>query len=690
VRTVIGVDSGGTFTDTVVTFADGSMAVGKALSTPDQVEVGVLNSISAAANSASTTLSELLRAASVITHGTTVGLNALLTGKRARVGLLTTAGFESTIAIAKANKTHGLDESDVEVPVRWRKPDRLVDPLDVVGIRERVDRYGAVLTPLDETATREAVRYLRSRQVGAVAVGLLWSCVRPDHEQRVAALVADEFPGVHVSVSSQVAPVVGEYERFATTVIDASIAEAVSAYLGRLDAELAAFGFTGSLMVLRTGGGAEPVTRTRAAPVNSLRSGPVAGLTAAASVGADLGHDRIITTDVGGTSFDVGLVVHGEPQRSGRPLVDRHPLAVPAVEVVSIGTGGGSIAWYDRDLGALRVGPRSAAAQPGPVCYGQGGTSPTLTDAAAVLGYVDRLGTDRRLDTEAARAAIERELCGPLRLSVERVAEGIVRVAADQMKDLIRRTTIQRGFDPSAFALFAFGGAGPQYASWYSEGLRLRDVVVPALAAEFSAYGAATSDIVVGAERDVLATALPDAGRRLDEVFAELDAEADAGLARAAGTGYRRRRTVTMRFPRQHRTISLPVRSWHTPAALAELAAGFRTKYEQVTGQGTAPRELTIEVVGARSELILAMPQGQHPAPPAGQARPTRRRAAWFLGEQRDCPVYRWSEVGAGQVVSGPSFMESEQSTLVVPVGHAARMDERGCFHLTHGDQHAR
>lgn len=678
---VVGVDSGGTFTDTVVTFADGLTVVGKALSTPDQVEVGVLNSIGAAARAAGLELPDLLARASVVTHGTTVGLNALLTGKRARVGLLTTAGFESTLAIAKANKTHGLDQAEATMPVRWRKPGRLVDPLDIAGVPERIDRDGEVVVPLDEDAALAAIDRLAARQVEAVAIGLLWSCVRPDHELRLAELVTDRLPDVPVSVSSRVAPVVGEYERFATTVIDASIARAVASYLGRLDAELTALGFTGRLLVLRTGGGAEPVARTRAAPVNSLRSGPVAGLTAAASIGAALGHERIIATDVGGTSFDVGLVVDGEAQRSGRPLVDRHPLAVPAIEVVSIGTGGGSIAWYDGDLGALRVGPRSAGAAPGPACYGRGGTSPTLTDAAAVLGYVDRLGGDVRLDVAAARAAVG-QLCGPLRRTVEQVAEGIVRVATDQLKDLIRRTTIQRGHDPSAFALFAFGGAGPQYAAWYAAGLRVRDVVVPPFAAELSAYGAATGDVVLGAERDLPPTPLAEATRLLDEEFATLDTDAAPGAVR--------RRAVSLRFPRQPRTISLPVDRWDTPAALAALAAEFRARYERVTGQGTAPPELTVEVVAARSEQVSAMPPGRLPRPPREPARPQRQRVAWFHDHARECPVYRWTHIGVGQVVAGPAFVESDQSTLVVPPGHTARMDERGCFHLTDGEARAR
>jgi N-methylhydantoinase A len=683
-RAVIGVDTGGTFTDTVVTLSDGRLGVGKALSTPDRVEDGVLDSIGRAAEALSLGLDELLGMAVIVTHGTTVGLNALLTGTGARVGLLTTAGFESTVHIAKANKTHGLSEVDATQPVRWRKPTPLVRRADVMGVPERVDVAGEVLVPLDEPDTVAAIRRLRG--VDAVAVALLWSPVRPDHERRVADLVARELPGVHVSVSSSVAPVVGEYERTSTAVLDAYVAPMVASYLGRLADRLRAHGFAGMLMILRMGGGAEPAAQAARVPVHTLRSGPVAGLAAAAAIGAVQGERNIIATDVGGTSFDVGLVIAGEPERAGRPMIDRHALAVPVIEVVSIGTGGGSIAWLDRDLGALRVGPHSAGASPGPVCYGRGGTRPTLTDASAALGYLTRLGL-LSLDVDAARAAIERDIAGPLGMTVERAAAGIVRIAADQMRDLIRRTTVQRGHDPSGFTLLAYGGAGPQYACWYADGLRVRDVVVPELAAELSAYGAVASDLVRHAERDVVPVPLD---RSLSTVAAALAAALDdldpgpvAELSTVLGRGHTVRRTVSLRFHRQQRRVELPVESWDA-AALPELDRAFRKRYEEIVGPATAPAGTPVEVVAVGVRLTVGVPVPSFAPRPATRADPTGHRTAWFDAAV-PCPVYAWAELGAGQAIPGPAFIESAQTTVIVPPGHHARADAAGHLHLSGG-----
>ncbi|WP_030915434.1 hydantoinase/oxoprolinase family protein [Streptosporangium amethystogenes] len=688
-RALIGVDTGGTFTDTVVTLADGRLGLGKALSTPGRVEQGVLDSIGRAAAGLGLTLPELLRHTVILTHGTTVGLNALLTGTGARVGLLTTAGFESTLPIAKANKTHGLDELDLTMPTRWRKPDPLVARSDIAGVSERVDVTGTVVRPLDEAQARTAIRRLAARGVDAVAVSLLWSPVNPEHERRLAALVAEEMPGVHVSSSAAIAPVVGEYERTSTVVLDAYVAPKVTAYLHALQERLREHGFGGVLMILRTGGGAEPVVQTLRAPVNTLRSGPVAGLAATAALAAKLGHANVIATDVGGTSFDVGLVIGGAMQRAGTPMVHRHALAIPVVEVESIGTGGGSLAWLDHGLGALRVGPRSAGAEPGPACYGRGGTRPTLTDASAVLGYLNRLGDVVELDVEAARAAIRTHIAEPLGISVVAAAEGIVRIATDQMRDLIRRTTIQRGHDPSAFALVAFGGAGPQYASWYSQGLGAVDVVIPDLAAELSAYGAVASDLNIGAERGLVPTPVPEAGTAVTAALAELTERIEAGLPGAvddvvAASGRSRvlHRSVALRFYRQQRRIELPVSLPVGAVELARLEAEFRERYERIVGVGAASKETPVEVVSVRVDLMVAVPVPSPVVRAPGVAEPAGTRMAWFDGVGHRCAVYDWGRLPADLDINGPAFVESEQTTVVLPPLRTARMDTSGHLHL--------
>ncbi|GAA4530713.1 hydantoinase/oxoprolinase family protein [Nonomuraea ferruginea] len=690
VKAFIGVDTGGTFTDTVVTLSDGRLGVGKALSTPGRVEQGVLDSIVQAAAALGLTLSELLSRTVILTHGTTVGLNALLTGGGARVGLLTTAGFESTLPIAKANKLHGLDELDVTMPVRWRKPDQLVARSRIAGVSERVDVSGAVVRPLDEEQARAAIRRLAERGADSVAVCLLWSPVNDGHERRLAALVAEELPGVHVSCSSAIAPVVGEYERTSTAVLDAYVAPVVATYLRALQERLREHGFGGVLMILRTGGGAEPVEHTLRAPVNTLRSGPVAGLAATAALAAELGHANVVATDVGGTSFDVGLVIGGAMQRASTPMVHRHALAIPVVEVESIGTGGGSLAWLDQGLGALRVGPRSAGADPGPACYGRGGTRPTLTDASAVLGYLSRLGESMPLDVAAAREAIRAHIAEPLGIGVVAAAEGIVRIAADQMRDLIRRTTIQRGHDPSAFALVAFGGAGPQYASWYADGLGATDVIIPNLAAELSAYGAVSSDLSIGVERGLVPGPVAEAGPAVAAALAELAGGIEADLPGAvdsvtavSGRAPVLRHTVALRFYRQQRRIELPVAVPVDAAELARLESEFRKRYEEIVGAGTAADGTPVEAVGVRVELVAPVPVPPPATRPGGAAEPVDERAAWFAGAEHRCAVYDWRRLSAGCEITGPAFVESGQTTVVLPPGRRARMDAGGHLHLT-------
>ncbi len=323
--------------------------------------------------------------------------------------------------------------------------------------------------------------------------------VDPAHEERLAVLAADAAPGLPVTVSSRLASRIGEYERMTTTVINACVAPLVSAYLTRLESRLRGLGFDGAFLVMRMGGGVLPARVAARHPVETLRSGPAGGVSAAQRLAADAGVANVITTDVGGTSFDVGLIIDGEPVSAARPAIRRLPLATRAVDIESIGTGGGSVAWIDEALGALKMGPKSAGADPGPAAYGLGHSyhSRPLTDAAVVLGWVRRLGGSLALDVDAARDAVEREIAKPLGIDIVTAAEGMVSVACEQMRDLIRRATFQRGHDPSEFTLVAYGGAGPQYAGRYAADLGVDRVLIPMLAGSLSAYGALTGGLHV-------------------------------------------------------------------------------------------------------------------------------------------------------------------------------------------------
>ncbi|MEN3357336.1 MAG: N-methylhydantoinase [Mycobacteriales bacterium] len=676
---LIGVDTGGTFTDAVVLDHAGRLAVGKALSTPDRVDDAVFAALAAAASALGRDVPDLLAGTDVIAHGTTVGLNAVLTRTGARVGFLTTEGFESTLAIAKATKLHHLPDEDVRAPARWRKPDLPLRRADIAGVRERVDATGAVLVGLDEEGTRAAVRRLAAEGVEALAVSLLWSPVNPAHERRVREIAAEVAPGLHVSVSSDVAPRIGEYERACTTLLDAYTAPLVGEYLGRLEGRLRGSRFAGAFLVMRMGGGVQPARVARRNPVQTLRSGPAGGVGATQALGARLGYRDLIATDVGGTSFDVGLVIDGRPYRARQPTVDRLPLAVPAVDIPSIGTGGGSIAWVDPALGTLRVGPASAGADPGPACYGRGGSRPTLTDAAAVLGYLTRLGGTLRLDLAAARAAVAEHVAAPLRLGVIAAAEGIVRVACGQMRDLIRRSTVQRGHDPADFALVAYGGAGPQYAGRFAADLGVREVVIPALAAEFSAYGALASDLRASAERDLrpvpLAGALPGVAAAL--------AELEPGVVAALGGSPRLFRTIGLRFYRQLHRIDLPLPPG--PVDTAALTAAFTGRYERVVGPGSAPPDTPVEVVAVGVEAVRPVRVPEPAERAAKPAQPREHRPAWFGGRESRTPVYDADALGAGQRVTGPCLVESPTTTVVVNPGQALRADPSGDLRLDLG-----
>lgn len=496
----IGIDTGGTFTDAVVVSvaARGFSALGqgKALSIPGNLIARALASVGAAAEGLGLTSAEVLSQAESVDYATTVGLNALLTGGGAPIGLITTEGFEATLPVARASKVAGLSPAEATEAVCWSKPPMLLSRRRIIGAPERIDSSGEVVRPLDEAAVVAAVESLRDDGVTSYAVSLLWSVADSRHEHRIAELIGRIHPGAHVTLSSAV-PRIGEYERTMTAVLDAYVAPLVADEIQALADALAERGFSGRLRVMQSRGGSCSVGDALR-PVETLQSGPVAGLMASAKLAKELGCSEAIATDVGGTSFDVGLVADGEASVARRPMIGRWALAHPVIEVVSIGTGGGSLAWIDPVLGSLRVGPQSAGAQPGPVCYRRGGTAPTLTDAAVVLGHMSELGGVVDLDSEAATLAVEREVAAPLGLSVPDAADAVVKVACSQMADLIRRVTVQRGHDPAGFVMLAYGEAAPQYATRYAAEVGVGEVVVPAAASVFSALGAAGSDIGAG------------------------------------------------------------------------------------------------------------------------------------------------------------------------------------------------
>jgi N-methylhydantoinase A len=672
---VIGTDTGGTFTDTVILTGDGATFMGKALTTHDALVDGVLASIGAACSAMGVDRAEVLANTTLLAHGTTVGLNALLTGKGAKVGLLTTAGFEATLPIARSNKIHGLSEDDVTDALKWRKPDLLVPRRRILGVPERIDTHGEVILALDEEAAAHAIRTLVERGAEALAVSLLWSVANPVHERRLAEIAAQEAPGMPVTLSSHVAPRIGEYERTATAVLNAFVAPLVSDYLTKVEQALQAEGFRGRFLIMTMSGGVQLAATVAQAPIHLLQSGPVGGITAARALGQRLGHSHVIATDVGGTSFDVGLVVNAELPRTQRPRIERHGLAVAVVDIASIGTGGGSIAHVDAVTGALRVGPESAGSTPGPACYGRGGDRPTVTDAAVVLGHVDRLGAAIALDRGAAREAVS-TVADRLNMGIEDAAQGIVDVASAQMADLVRRATVQRGHDPRRFMLYAYGGAAPQYVGRYAADLGVAGVVIPRLGPAFSAWGAICSDLTVLRERDLIPRpfALP-----LDEAMAALaglEADAAAEFDGLDGTLVIERR-IGLRFSRQIHRIDVPL-PIGVPDVITAAEAVFRARYERIVGRGTSGSAKGIELVSVAAEARIAAPAVVERKMAAGSRRKTHVRRAWFGGKPLDVPVYDLAKLGMGEAIAGPAFLESLQTTIVVHPGTRAEITESG------------
>ncbi len=681
---LIGIDTGGTFTDTVIIAGDGRMGVGKALTTHGRLMEGVLASMEVSAKSLGLSLNDMLAQIDILSHGTTVGLNALLTGTGARVGLLVTEGFESTLPIARSNKVHGLSDDDFIDALKWRKPPLLVPRRRILGVRERVDVAGTALIPLDEAQAREQIKKLVAEGVEAIGVALMWSPVNGSHERRLRELIREEAPGVHVTLSSELAPRIGEYERTATVAMNAYIAPMVSEYLRTLENAVRERGFKGLFLIMTMGGGVRQAKTLLDAPVHVLQSGPVGGITASKRLGDMLGHPNVIATDVGGTSFDVGLVVDGVLPRANRPRIERHSVAVPVVDLASIGTGGGSIAWIDEALGVMHVGPQSAGSMPGPACYGRGGLKPTVTDAAAVLGYLDRLGGTLKLDREAALGAVK-TVGDRLGLEVHAAAEGILRVANSQMADLVRRASIQRGHDPRNFVLYAYGGAAGQYVGQYAAEIGVKSIIIPRLAPEFSAWGAVCSDLRSMIEHEIPTRPFKGNLDDIGEIFDRLEARAMDELAgvgeeleRKTGKGLEISRLVGLRFSKQTHRIDIDIDGKLTPENIAKAEAEFRKRYERIVGRGSAYGDSVIEISAVTVEAKSQAPMGSFTKRANTKPAISRQRKAWFGGKSVDVPVYLWDDFGEGSSVLGPAFIESEQTTAVVFPGQRATSDANG------------
>jgi N-methylhydantoinase A len=688
----IGTDVGGTFTDLWVASSAGEIRVFKSPTTAD-VLGGVIEAMKLAAASFGLDLEAFCRDIERFGHGTTVGLNALLTGNAARTAVLTTRGFGDTLEIGRLRRqTSGMNETEFTDAFLRNRYRPLVDRSLVVEIDERIDVRGAVVTPLDEPAARRQLRALRERGVEALAVCTLWSTINPVHEKRLKVLAEEEIPGVFVSLSHEISPGIGEYARMSTTAANAALGPLAGRYLAALEATLGKAGMRVPVLMMTCAGGVLPTAVLNDRPAFALFSGPAAGVMGSLAIGERIGLRNLLTTDIGGTSFDVGVVAEGKPIMRSEIALAGADIRVHSIDVDSIGAGGGSIASVA--FGELRVGPKSAGANPGPACYGRGGTRPTATDADLVLGVLDPayfIGGRMALDVAAAERAIDEHIARPLGISVMEAAWGIREVLDSRMADLLRRMTIERGYDPRDFALFANGGAGPSHAWVLSAELGLPGFIVPAAATAVSAFGTGNSDLGFGAEAPtyvrVRAKALP-APAELEMISAALrstGAEVQRNLERAGALGaLRLERSLSIRFRGQTHHLDVPVAGDRFDAeAFGQVTARFEKDYEALFGRGAAFSRAGYEILSVRASGSGALP----PPEQAGRGTPLERhgeRPVVFRDPAKPVAttIYRTVFPQAGAAVQGPAIIEFPGQSVVVPPGGSARADAFGNLHV--------
>lgn len=683
---VIGVDTGGTFTDVVVMNEEGEITTAKALSTPPTFIEGIVNSLEDAAQLQGTTIDGVLSQTDVFVLGITVATNTIINRSGAKTGLITTVGHEHVHHIARGglSKWAGLPESEIKEAFRTKKMDPLVPKALVRGVTERIDWKGSVVCPLNVEEARQAINSLVDEGVESIAVCLLWSFSNAVHEKELKKILSETYPQIYSSFSHELVPTLGEYARTNTTIIDSYVGPEVKKFLISLDDLLASRGLKHPMLVMQAHGGC--VYGREARPFTTFSSGPAAGVIASRYLGELMGHGNIITADVGGTSFDISLIVDGSLTYAREPVVARFPVSFPMIDVVSIGAGGGSIARVDPLTGLLRVGPQSAGAYPGPACYGFGGTEATVTDADLVLGYLNPdyfLGGKMKLYADKAHKAIKR-LADQLGWDVTMTAAGIYDIVNAQMADLIRSATIERGYNPSDFALFGYGGNGPVHAAIYGAELGISEIIISSVASTLSALGLATSDILHG-HRMFQPNPMPMDPDRLNNNFKALEQMANQELD---GDGIKEEDrifnyAIDMRWGAQYYTLRMPIeRKKYDANGVRALCKQFDELYESLYGKGSAytpsGRFVTAFMVDGIGKIPKPVLSKHEPGGADSSKALKGKREAFFraYNEYRPIDIYDFTKLEAENLISGPAIIESEQTTIVIPPGQKATVDE--------------
>jgi N-methylhydantoinase A len=672
----LGVDVGGTFTDLVLfDSATNRVQFTKTSSTPANQAEGVEDGIIKVVGLAGITTAEV----AFFVHGTTVATNALLERKGVRCALLTTEGFRDVLQIGRQDRPKLYD---------WfaQRPAPLVPRELTFEIRERVLHTGAVHLALDEDQAIESIRRAKAAGVVAIAVCLLHSYANAAHERRLGELIARHFPEAEVSLSSDVIPEFREYERASTTAVNAYVMPIVRRYVARLAERTTTMGVPAELHIMQSNGGLMTARAAGEQSVRTMLSGPAAGVLGAVALATQAGFGNVLSVDMGGTSFDICLAHGGHLRFTKESEIGSLPVKVPMIDIHTLGAGGGSVAWIDAG-GALRVGPRSAGAQPGPACYGRGGTEATVTDANVALGRIDPatfLGGEMRLDAEAARRAIHDRIAAPLGLTVEQAAEGIVRVINATMVRGMRAVSVEKGYDPREFAIVAFGGGGPLHSSDLARELGVPNVLIPLMPGVTSALGLLVADLRYDVSATVRASlAGPDLAA-LTTVFTDLERQALDQMARDGVThgDVNLHRSADVRYARQSWELEVTVPHGRLDtAAMARVTSDFHARHAQQYGYAMEGEELIL--VNAQVSAIAALPKP--PLGLAGMAGGTAARGTvpgerqtWLGGRWVSAGVYQRGSLAPGDRVDGPAIVEQLDTTTYLGAGDRARVDAYG------------
>ncbi|MBL8116920.1 MAG: hydantoinase/oxoprolinase family protein [Anaerolineae bacterium] len=689
-RYVLAVDIGGTCTDSVIVDENGRIALGKAFSTPPDFSTGILDSLRVAATDMQLSLENILHNTQLFLHSTTVAENAVVDGTLAHAGLITTRGFEQTLFSTRGGygRWSGLTEDEKRNPIDTEKLPPIISISHIRGVKERTDTNGRILYVPDEAEIESAVQSLLEAGVEALGVCLLWAIVNPESEKRIGEIIRKLSPNTFLTLSHEIAPIVGEYERTSTVALNSRLGPVVKKYIDNLQEKLINQGFKGSLLVAQAYGGLLPAEKALASPVGMIESGPVAGLVGSRHLGNMLGHKNIIAADMGGTTFKVGVVREGAIEYQRESMVLRYHYTMPKFDVVSLGLAGGSIISVDRRTGIPQVGPKSAGSYPGPICYENGGEEPTVTDVDAILGYLNPnffLGGRKSLNIEKAAAVFKEKVADPLGRSVPEAAAAIYRLANSMIYDLLHKVTIQRGLDPRQFTLFSFGGTAGMHIAAYGDELGVAQIVIPHSASVHSAFGLTTSNIV-HEDQTIKPMTEPWNISQIQSIYDQLTEKVTAQLLKE---GFSRdaitiERSIDMRYRRQVHILTAPMDN--NPVITSELLEKtieqFAALYEGRYGKDSAYREAGIELVSYRVRGAGTVKTPQLNEYDFGNSAADHAvvdtRQAWVEKAKAFQQVkgYDFNKLVPGNRIPGPAIIWTPFTTVVTNPDQVAHVDK--------------